>query len=242
MKKLIEILEILKTNEKLQRLIIAVIVLIFFSWSCISFVQGRRLKFSGTVELTEHSVGARVPGRLVTLNVDEGDWVEKDELIGTLDRFDQKKRDYKRTVELFKKGGTTEQARELAELDLQDQQMISPVNGIVLVKVHELGEVLDSGSPVVVIGDRSKIWVRIYVPEGQINRIKMGQEAVIRLDGVRKTFKGHVTYIADEAEFTPRNVQTPEERVTQTFAVKVTFDNPEAYVRPGVAADVTVKV
>ena len=66
----------------------------------------------------------------------------------------------------------------------------------------------------------------------------MGQSAEIRFDGINEKFVGHVSFITPRAEITPRNVQTQEERVTQTFAVKVRLDSPVDYLRPGVAADV----
>jgi HlyD family secretion protein len=71
-----------------------------------------------------------------------------------------------------------------------------------------------------------------------VSRIKMRQAATIRVDGLDQDFKGYVTFIAPKAEFTPRNVQTPEERVTQTFGVKVRIEKPEPWLRPGVSADV----
>ena len=196
------------------------------------------IRLSGTLEFTEHSVGARVAGRVVTLNVDEGSEVKKEGLIATLDRYEQTKRDYERTLRLFEQGGATRQAVELAQLAMEDQQVVSPIDGVVITKVHESGEVVAAGSAVVTIGDRSDIWVRVFVPESMVNRVKIGQAATISLDGVAQTFQGRVTFVAPRAEFTPRNVQTPEERITQTFAVKVRIEKPGDYLRPGVAADV----
>jgi HlyD family secretion protein len=159
-------------------------------------------------------------------------------VIAVLDRYDQAKRDYGRAMELYRQGGVDHKTLELAQLALEDQQVISPIDGVVLVKVREVGEILSAGSPVGVVGDRSSIWVRIYVLEGLINRVRIGQEAIVHLDGSKRTYKGRVSFIADKAEFTPRNVQTPEERVTQTFAVKITLEAPGPTLRPGVGADV----
>ena len=217
---------------------IFLIILVPLVWGCSKFQNSRDLKFSGTLELTEHSLGAKVAGRISSLSVDEGSIVNKGEMIATLDRYEQAKRDYERTQEIFKQGGTTQQNLENSALTLEDQQVVSPVDGVVLVKVHEVGETLSAGSFVVVVGDRSSLWVRIYVPEGIINTIRMNQSATLRFDGLEQSFKGRVTFIASEAEFTPRNVQTREERVTQTFAVKITIDNPPDFLRPGVAAEV----
>jgi multidrug resistance efflux pump len=196
--------------------------------------------FSGTLEFTEHSLGSRVPGRLATLLVDEGDEVKKGQLLATLDRYEQTKKDYERAASLLKEGGSNEQAVEYARLALEDQEVISPVDGVILLKVREPGEVLAAGSPVVVVGDRSELWVRIFIPEGYINRVRINQPAVLRFDGLKRKFKGHVSYIATKAEFTPRNVQTPEERVTQTFAVKIMLDGPAPFLHPGVSADVKI--
>lgn len=198
------------------------------------------LKFSGTLEMTEHSVGARVPGRLTTLNVQEGDTVQKGQRIGTLDRFEQAKKDYERAESVHKSGGVTDQALEHAKLDLEDQEIVSPVDGVVLTKVRETGEIVPAGGPVADLGDSKDLWVRIYVPEGVINKVRMGQSAEVRFDGLKKPFNGRVSFIAPRAEFTPRNVQTSEERVTQTFAVKVAVDDPDRALRPGVSADVTL--
>jgi HlyD family secretion protein len=196
--------------------------------------------FTGTLEFTEHDVGARVPGRLSRLSVDEGDEVRQGQLIATLERYDQNKRDYDRLVQLSAQGGATRQSVEQAELSLQDQQITSPVDGVVLTKVHDSGEVVGAGDAVVVVGDRKKIWVRIFVPEGVVNRVKLNQTAALKFDGISRSFKGHVSFVAPQAEFTPRNVQTEEERITQTFAVKVMLDEIEPYLRPGVTAEVTL--
>jgi HlyD family secretion protein len=203
--------------------------------------NGRAHVYSGTLELTEHSVGARVSGRLITLLVDEGDSVKKGQLLGILDRAEQTERDYRRAQGLFEHGGTTRQNLEQAALAWEDQRVVSPVDGVVLVKAREPGEIVSAGGTVVDIGDTAEFWVRIYIPEGDVNRVRMKQEASVHFDGLNRAFKGHVYYIAPTAEFTPRNVQTPDERATQTFAVKVMLDEREPNLRPGVSADVTLQ-
>ncbi|MFO1518808.1 MAG: efflux RND transporter periplasmic adaptor subunit [bacterium] len=198
--------------------------------------------FTGTLEFTEHDVGARVPGRLSSLSVDEGDEVKNGQVIATLERYDQNKRDYERLQQLSVQGGATRQSVEQAQLSLEDQKIISPVDGVVLTKVHDSGEVVAAGNPVVVVGDRKKVWVKIFVPEGMINRVRLNAPATLKFDGLSRTFKGRVVFVAPKAEFTPRNVQTEEERVTQTFAVKVSLDETEPYLRPGVTAEVSLNL
>ncbi len=197
-------------------------------------------KFSGTLELNEHVLGAKVAGRVMSLSVDEGSEVKKGIVLATMDRYEQTEKDYKRAVQLYEQGGGNYQSVEYAKLAMEDQVIVSPVDGVVLVKVHDVGEVVSSGSAVVVVGDRARFWVRIFVPEGIINRVRMGQQAKVRFDGLNQSFDGQVSFIASKAEFTPRNIQTAEERITQTFAVKVDIKNPPEFLRPGVACDVSL--
>jgi HlyD family secretion protein len=173
--------------------------------------------------------------------VDEGDTVKKGQLIGTLERADQTEKDYQRARSLYDTGGATRQALENALLTRDDQRVVAPVDGVVLVKAREAGEIVAQGGAVVDIGDTSDYWVRIYVPEGEINRVKLDQDAAIQFDGLKQMFHGRVFYVSPTAEFTPRNVQTPDERATQTIAVKVRLLDKDSALRPGVSADVTFK-
>ena len=198
------------------------------------------LKLSGPLEWTEYNVGARVPGRVDRLFVTESDRVTRGQLLATLDRHAQAEKDAGRAERLFRQGGGSEQSVEQARLALDDQAIHSPTDGVVMLKVHEEGEVVSAGAPVLVLGDPSAPWVRVYVPENHIANIKLGQKAELRFDGIEQPFQGRVSSIAPRVEFTPRNIQTPDERVTQTVAVKVLVDNPTPALRPGLTADVTL--
>ncbi len=223
-----------------KKLFLALALLCVTFSGCHFLWFGGTLKLAGTLEFTEYSLGTPVPGRLAKVSVKEGDLVKTGDELATLERYEQMKHDYDRTRELFKSGGTNQQALEEAELAMNDQRVLSPVDGVVLVKVHEAGEVMSAGSPVVQIAARKDVWVKVFVPEGTINRVVMNSPATLRFDGINRQFKGHVSFIGPKAEFTPRNVQTAEERVTQTFAVKVALDEIEDFLRPGVASDVTL--
>jgi len=214
---------------------------LFFVLGCSAKSDVFNTKYSGTLELTEHVLGAKVAGRLNTLNVKEGDMVKASQVIATLDRFEQAKKDRQRTADLLKTGGTTVQALEYAQLAMEDQEIISPLEGVVLVKTSEVGEILPAAAGIVVVGDIKDQWVKIFLSEGLISQIRIGQRAVVSFDGSPGAYEGHVSFIATQAQFTPRNVQTPEERVTQTFAVKIALDHPDEHVHPGVAADVVFK-
>jgi Multidrug resistance efflux pump len=220
--------------------LLALAALLFGMVSCRPKRDANVLQLSGSLEMTEHGVGMPVPGRLASLLVDEGDEVKNGQLLATLERYDQAARDYNRLVQLLARGGANQQAVEQAELAMREQRALAPVDGVVLTKVHETGEVVGGSSPVLILGDRERLWVRVFIPEGEVSRVEMNAPATLRVDGLDRDFKGHVSFISSQAEFTPRNVQTPEERVTQTFAVKITLNEKEPYLRPGVSAEVTL--
>lgn len=202
--------------------------------------QKNQFKLSGSLEMTEHSLGAPVPGRLDQVWIEDGSRVKKGQLLAVLDRYEQAKRDYERLLELYKAGGTDKQSVEHAELLMKDQMIVSPVEGVVLLKVRQTGEIVPAGSSVAVIGDDSELWVRVYVPENFVTKVHLNQEAELVFDGIKKKYKGHVSFIASKAEFTPRNVQTEEERVTQTFAVKILLDEKDSFLKPGIFANVKI--
>jgi len=211
---------------------------VFLISGCSGKKDFKDITFSGTMEMTEHVLGDKVSGRLVNLYVKEGDMVKKGELLATFDRFEQNKKDYARVAALYANGGANQQSLENAQLVMEDEEVIAPLNGIVLVKSAETGEIIPAGGGVVVIGDPDDQWVKIFISEDLMHHLSINQKATIAVDGSDKTYKGHVSFIADKAEFSPRNVQTIEERVTQTFAVKIAVDDADKNLHAGIAADV----
>jgi HlyD family secretion protein len=133
-------------------------------------------------------------------------------------------------------------ALSVAQAQLGYTVLQSPQAGIVLRKHVEPGEIVAAGTPVVTIADLTNIWVKIYVPEPQLGRVKLGQTADVTTDSYRgKIYRGTVTFISSEAEFTPKNIQTPEERVKLVFAAKVGLANPDQELKPGMPADVKLR-
>jgi len=130
-----------------------------------------------------------------------------------------------------------------AETQLGYTVLRSSGTGVVLRKHVEPGEMIAAGTPAVTIADLNNIWVKIYIPEPQLGRIKLGQTAEITTDSYPgKVYRGKVTFINSEAEFTPKNVQTQEERVKLVFAVKIAVDNPNQELKPGMPADARVEL
>jgi HlyD family secretion protein len=124
------------------------------------------------------------------------------------------------------------------EQQVQDAVILSPVSGIVTEKIAEQGELLQAGSGLVVITDLADAWLTVYIPETDLGRIRIGQEALVRTDEKEpQTRPGKVTFIASKAEFTPKNVQTRDERVKLVFRVKIGFDNKDGLFKPGMPAE-----
>ncbi len=116
----------------------------------------------------------------------------------------------------------------------------SPVSGKVILKVAEQGELVTAGAPIVRIANLDSVWLRVYVPEPNM-RVKLGDRAEVMVDAYPgRRFTGRVTEIADKPEFTPKNVQTREERVKLVFGVKITLDNPQHELKPGMPADAVI--
>jgi HlyD family secretion protein len=133
---------------------------------------------------------------------------------------------------------------EQADAALAFGEILAPFPGTVMRRLREPGEVVGAGMPVVTVSNPEDRWVRIYVREDEIGRVALGQPAEIRIDSYAdRAFSGTVSFIASEAEFTPRNVQTKEERVKLVYRVKVRIVADTAVVlKPGLSADVVLGI
>lgn len=133
--------------------------------------------------------------------------------------------------------------RALAETRLTQSILNSPLSGLVLAKHAEPGEMLAPGAPVVTIGKLDQVWLRAYIPESELGRVKVGQTARVSVDSwPGRSFDGKISFISPEAEFTPKNVQTAKERVKLVYRIKITLDNPKMELKPGMPADATIEI
>lgn len=131
-----------------------------------------------------------------------------------------------------------QQSLNQAEQQLLYTKIISPVDGVVLSKSAEPGEYLNPASPVVSIGDIENPWLRAYINELDIGKIALKRKMVVTTDAFPdKKFDAVVRFISSEAEFTPKSVQTFEERVKLMYRIKIYVDNPELLLKPGMPAD-----
>ena len=289
------------------------------------------IKVSGNIETTEVDVGFKIVGRIVSLSVQEGDWVEKGKVIAKLDDedlrqrlevaratlrsaqarlekllagsrpeevreaeaslhqaqfdFENKKVQYERMKALYerrvipkeildnsetgykiakavlqratenynlvKEGprkediedarAQVEQARaslRLAETQLSYTVLHSPISGVILVKSGEIGEVVNPGRSILTLADIENVWLKAYIPETDLSRVKWGQEVMVTTDlRPQKAYKGRISFISSQAEFTPKQIQTEKERVTLVYRIKVDIPNLDRELKPGMPAD-----
>ena len=122
---------------------------------------------------------------------------------------------------------------------LADTVLYSPLDGVVLNKNFEPGEFVATGAPVLLVADLTDCWVKIYIPSSQLGLIQLGQQAEIKVDSFPdKVFSGRIKEISQQAEFNPRQSLTQKERSNLVFAVKVSVDNENGVLKPGMPADV----
>jgi len=289
------------------------------------------IKVSGNIETTEVNVGFKIPGRIVNLSVQEGDWVDHGKIVAKLDDEDlrhrielaqatlnsaqaklskllagsrpeelreaeavlyqaksdleNKQAHYERMKPLFERGvipketldnaeagykiakasfqkatenyqlvkegprkediedakAQVEQARaslKLAETQLNYTVLYSPLSGVVLVKSSEMGEVVNPGTSVLTLADLENVWLKAYIPEMDLSKVKWGQEVIVTTDiRPKKEYKGKISFISSQAEFTPKSIQTEKERVTLVYRIKVDIPNPDRELKPGMPAD-----
>jgi HlyD family secretion protein len=160
------------------------------------------------------------------------------------------------TLSLVKEGPRKETIRQAQDRVLQaeaslrtlkekikDTGLYAPAHGVIIKKNVELGETVSAGLPVFTVGDLGHPWIKVYVKEDKLGKVALGQKASITIDSYPgKTFEGTISYISPEAEFTPKTIQTHEERVKLVYGVKIGLSNPEGILKPGMPADVRIKI
>jgi multidrug efflux pump subunit AcrA (membrane-fusion protein) len=167
--------------------------------------------FSGTVEATETNLPTMTGGRVKSVYVNEGDPIHAGQDL----------------VDIYS---------ETAQVN---EQIDAPLDGVVLERLVEPNEYAAPGSTVVVLAQLDQLTLTIYVPENRYGEIALGQTYPVTVDSFpAETFHGTVRFIADQAQFTPRNVQTKDSRQTTVYAVKLSLDPTGGKLKPGMPADV----
>jgi HlyD family secretion protein len=123
------------------------------------------------------------------------------------------------------------------DIEIHRATLLAPAGGVILQRLAHQGELAVPGAPLFTLADLDVVNLTVYVPEAELGHVSLGQPVEVTVDAYDKPFVGQITHIASQAEFTPKNVQTQEERVHMVFAVKIRLDNPDHELKPGMPAD-----
>jgi len=150
----------------------------------------------------------------------------------------------RRRQELVQRNADLGQRRadlSIVQTQVDDTEAFSPIGGVVLVKSAEVGEVIAAGTAVLTVGDIDHPWVRAYISEGDKGRVKLGDKVNVTTDSYPgKIYPGRVSFISAEAEFTPKQIQTAEERAKLVYRVKIEVENPKGELNSNMPADAEI--
>lgn len=252
--------------KKRIAIVVAVVVLVaagVTAWVLLSGSGGgaATLSGSGTIEAPEVAIASLVAGTIVEAPVAEGAVVKKGDVLFRIDEAivklqvaqaqagvnaaeaarDQARKDKKSSAEIAAAQAQLDAATaglQLAQLQLSYCTVASPVDGVLLTKALDSGEIAAPGKTLATVGRLDELTVTVYVPESDIGRVKVGSKAVLTTDSLSSSFRCTVTSIASEAEFTPAQVETKDQRVKLVYAVRLSLSDPSGRLKPGMPADV----
>ncbi len=209
-------------NHNKRAFIPVIIVLALVSYGVYyllqTYARGQGLVVSGTIEATEIHLGTQMGGLVAQVYAGEGETVSAGQVL----------------VEVQPASGASAGYTE---------KVRTPISGVLLTRAVEPGEIAMPGGTLLVVGDLSTLTLTVYVPEDRYGQVYLGQTYPVSVDSFPgRTFTGRITHIADQAEFTPRNVQTVAGRKNTVYAVRLTLDNPDLALKPGMPADVRLAV
>jgi HlyD family secretion protein len=249
--------------------IVIVIVLVlgaggYLAWRLLSqsSTSSAALAGSGTIEAPEVSVAPLVSGRILEAPVAEGASVKKGDVLYRVDSSvqklqvaqaqagvnaakaarDQAKSDKKSDAEIAAAQAQLDQATDalkLAQLQESYCTVTAPADGVLISKALDAGEIASPGRTLATIGRLGELTVTVYIPESQIGLVKVGQKATLKTDSSTATFDCTVSSVASEAEFTPAQIETKDQRVKLVFAVTLSVTDTTGTLKPGMPADVT---
>ncbi|HWQ76683.1 MAG TPA: efflux RND transporter periplasmic adaptor subunit [Syntrophomonas sp.] len=124
---------------------------------------------------------------------------------------------------------------------LADLKLYSPLTGVITGKNYEEGEFVALGASLFTVTDLDHLWVNVYIPTDDLPQVKLGQQADVTVSGSQTVYTGKVTHIASQGEFTPKSIQTKQERANVVFAVKISLENKNNVLKPGMPADVVFR-
>lgn len=231
--------------------IIAILVILALAYFVKTKFFQKEFSYAGTVEVTKVDIPARVSSVIDKFPVKEGQGVQQGQIVVRLACEDIKiaynlaKSSYDRSWRLYQGGGMAPEAFDQVknkkdEIELRQRwcEVSSPLKGTVLTTYFEPGEMVSAGAKLLTVGNLEEVFVYFYLSHDEVARLKLGQKVKAVLpEWDNKEFSGVISFINPEAEFTPKNVQTRDERTRLVYGVKVSFENPEEILKPGMTLE-----
>lgn len=230
----------------------------------------KNIEASGTVEIKKVDITSRVSSKIKKIYVDKGKEVKKGDILLELDSqvikaqldaaqsmYANAEKNYLRGKELYRANAISKQNYEQiesgyftakanyeqAKMFYEDTQPQAPWDGIILNRYVEEGELVSPNAPLLTIGDLKEVKITFYVSLKVLGKIKYGQRVKIKIDSYKgKIYEGRITYISDKAEFTPKNIQTKDERIKEVFAIEAGVHNENHDLKPGMPCDVIIDI
>jgi HlyD family secretion protein len=230
--------------------VIIIALVVYFN-----FIKKHDFLYAGTIEVTKIDISSRISSVISSFPAREGNKIKKDDILVQMacedikQNFDLSKSDYDRGQRLFKTGSLSEEnldhlksKKDDSSLKLDWCTVKATKDASVLNTYREEGEYVNPGTKLLTLVNLSEVWTIIYVPQPLLAKISTGMKVTGVLPELNmRHFEGKIIYISDAAEFTPKNVQTREERTRLVFGVKVTFSNPDELLKPGMSLEVKLE-
>jgi HlyD family secretion protein len=230
-------------------LVLLVLAAAFTAWK---LSHREPFMYAGTVEATYVDISPQVTTTIASVDAREGDPVKMGQTLVNLTGDDIKlaaeiaERDYQRALKLRNSGSLPQESFDRLRFKRDDAALRaswcvikSPLDGNVIDRYHEPGELVNPAMKLLTLADLNHVYAYLYVPQTMLARVKVGQtvDAVIpELD--MKRIPATITHVRDQAEFTPKNVQTREERTRLVYGIKISFDNADRLLKPGMTVEV----
>jgi len=210
--------------------------------------------YAGTIEAVKVDVSSRITSVISELRIKQGDHVKLGQVLLTMSCEDIRAeaeladQNFIRTEKLYHQGSQPKEAfdqsknkRDLSDLALTWCQVTSPLSGVALTKYHEAGEMVTPTTKLFTLANVQDVFAYIYIPQPYVARLRLGQNLQGFIPELNmRFFDGTIIEIGEQAEFTPKNVQTREERERLIYAVKVSFKNDDETLKPGMAIEVKI--
>jgi membrane fusion protein YbhG len=247
--------------------VVAVLVLVaaavggFLWWRSTQRAADVGLTASGVVEARQYELAAAIAGRVTTIEVAEGDSIAKGQTVVVLDstalslQLQQAQEGVKAAqaglanakdngsdADVAAAKARVNQAKanvDLAKVQLGYAKVKSPHAGVAVTVTTNAGQNTSPGKTLITLSDPHDLFVRVYVPETQIGAVSIGQHATVTTDSLTTSFPGTVNFVSSQAEFTPTNVETADQRAKLVFEVRIRLTDTSGALKAGMPADVS---